>query len=112
VIEANTLLSGLGFENGGLAAAHAIHNGFTAYSKITSSHFCAIAKLANDGFPLNIFFPCLRNVDSTSTKVLASLAIAQKCEEVIFEYGHSAYEAIKNHIVSPQVEAVIEANTT
>ncbi|WP_010648745.1 glycerol dehydrogenase [Oceanobacillus massiliensis] len=30
VIEANTLLSGLGFENGGLAAAHAIHNGFTA----------------------------------------------------------------------------------
>ena len=42
---------------------------------------------------------------------LASLAIAKKCEEVIFEYGHSAYEAIKNHIVSPQVEAVIEANT-
>lgn len=30
VTEANTLLSGLGFENGGLAAAHAIHNGFTA----------------------------------------------------------------------------------
>ncbi|WP_067841418.1 glycerol dehydrogenase [Amphibacillus sediminis] len=29
VIEANTLLSGLGFENGGLAGAHAIHNGFT-----------------------------------------------------------------------------------
>lgn len=30
VIEANTLLSGVGFESGGLAAAHAIHNGFTA----------------------------------------------------------------------------------
>ena len=30
VIEVNTLLSGLGFENGGLAAAHAVHNGFTA----------------------------------------------------------------------------------
>ena len=30
VIEANTLLSGLGFQNAGLAAAHAIHNGFTA----------------------------------------------------------------------------------
>ncbi|WP_143588822.1 glycerol dehydrogenase [Terribacillus halophilus] len=30
VIEANTLLSGLGFESGGLAGAHAIHNGFTA----------------------------------------------------------------------------------
>ena len=30
VIEANTLLSGLGFESGGLAAAHSIHNGLTA----------------------------------------------------------------------------------
>lgn len=30
IVEANTLLSGLGFESGGLAAAHAIHNGFTA----------------------------------------------------------------------------------
>ncbi len=30
VIEANTLLSGLGFESGGLAACHAIHNGLTA----------------------------------------------------------------------------------
>ncbi|WP_075979975.1 glycerol dehydrogenase [Bacillus massilinigeriensis] len=29
VVEANTLLSGIGFESGGLAAAHAIHNGFT-----------------------------------------------------------------------------------
>jgi len=30
LVEANTLLSGLGFESGGLAAAHAIHNGLTA----------------------------------------------------------------------------------
>ena len=30
VVEANTLLSGLGFESGGLAASHAIHNGLTA----------------------------------------------------------------------------------
>lgn len=29
VIEANTFLSGVGFESGGLAAAHAIHNGMT-----------------------------------------------------------------------------------
>ncbi len=29
VIEANTYLSGIGFESGGLAAAHAVHNGFT-----------------------------------------------------------------------------------
>lgn len=29
VIEANTLLSGLGFESGGIAAAHSIHNGLS-----------------------------------------------------------------------------------
>ncbi|MEW9124605.1 MAG: glycerol dehydrogenase [Thermotaleaceae bacterium] len=29
IIEANTFLSGIGFESGGLAAAHSVHNGFT-----------------------------------------------------------------------------------
>lgn len=33
VIEANTLLSGLGFESGGLAVAHAVHNGLTAVAE-------------------------------------------------------------------------------
>ena len=32
VVEAATLLSGLGFESAGLAAAHAVHNGLTAVS--------------------------------------------------------------------------------
>ncbi|MDR2860811.1 MAG: glycerol dehydrogenase [Elusimicrobiota bacterium] len=30
IIEANTYLSGIGFESGGLAAAHSVHNGLTA----------------------------------------------------------------------------------
>lgn len=30
IVEANTLLSGLGFESGGLCVAHAVHNGVTA----------------------------------------------------------------------------------
>lgn len=30
IVEANTLLSGIGFESGGLSVAHAIHNGFSA----------------------------------------------------------------------------------
>lgn len=38
IVEANTLLSGLGFESGGLAAAHAIHNGLTAL-KQTHKYF-------------------------------------------------------------------------
>jgi len=34
VIEANILLSGLGFENGGLAAAHAVAQGLTGFDRI------------------------------------------------------------------------------
>lgn len=37
IIEANILLSGLGFESSGLAAAHAIHNGLTVLSE---THHC------------------------------------------------------------------------
>ncbi|HVI50824.1 MAG TPA: glycerol dehydrogenase [Candidatus Sulfotelmatobacter sp.] len=33
IVEANTLLSGLGFESGGLSGAHAIHNGLTALAE-------------------------------------------------------------------------------
>lgn len=37
IVETNILLSGLGFESGGLAAAHAIHNGMTA---LADAHHC------------------------------------------------------------------------
>ncbi len=38
IIEANTLLSGIGFESGGLAGAHAIHNGFTVLEECHSMY--------------------------------------------------------------------------
>lgn len=38
IIEANTLLSGLGFESGGLAAAHAIAMGLTAAPDLDAEH--------------------------------------------------------------------------
>ena len=34
IIEANTYLSGIGFESGGLAAAHAVHNGLTVIEEL------------------------------------------------------------------------------
>ncbi len=37
IVEANILLSGIGFESSGLAAAHAIHNGLTTLSE---THHC------------------------------------------------------------------------
>lgn len=36
IIEANTYLSGIGFESGGLAGAHAVHNGLTALEETHS----------------------------------------------------------------------------
>ncbi len=38
IVEANTYLSGVGFESGGLAAAHAIHNGFTVLEETHSMY--------------------------------------------------------------------------
>lgn len=46
VVEANTLLSGLGFEAGGLAAAHAIHDGLTA---VPQTHGLAHGQKVNVG---------------------------------------------------------------
>lgn len=38
IVEANILLSGLGFESAGLASAHSIHNGLTALDETHSSY--------------------------------------------------------------------------
>jgi glycerol dehydrogenase len=46
VTEANTLLSGLGFESGGLAAAHAVHNGLT---QVEETHHATHGEKVNVG---------------------------------------------------------------
>lgn len=46
VTEANTLLSGLGFENGGIAAAHSIHNGLT---QLEATHHATHGEKVNFG---------------------------------------------------------------
>ena len=57
IVEANTLLSGLGFESSGLAAAHAIHNGLTvaadarAYFHGEKVAFGTLAQLVLEGKP-------------------------------------------------------------
>ena len=38
IIEANILLSGVGFESGGLAASHSVHNGFTVLHQTHSAY--------------------------------------------------------------------------
>ena len=57
LVEANTLLSGLGFESGGLAAAHAIHNGLTAapqthgLTHVQKVNIGSMAQLVLEGAP-------------------------------------------------------------
>ncbi len=42
---------------------------------------------------------------------LAAEAIARKCEETLFDYGLLAYESVKRKVVTPALDAVVEANT-
>ena len=57
IIEANTLLSGIGFESAGLAGAHAIHNGLTVLEDCHSMYhgekvaFGTIAQLVLENIP-------------------------------------------------------------
>ncbi|MCE9565324.1 MAG: glycerol dehydrogenase [Planctomycetes bacterium] len=60
IVEANTLLSGLGFESSGLAAAHAIHNGLTTvpathgYLHGEKVSFGLLAQLVLEGQPRSV----------------------------------------------------------
>jgi len=58
IVEANTFLSGIGFESGGLAAAHAIHNGLTVLEECHHLYhgekvaFGTITQLALENAPI------------------------------------------------------------
>jgi glycerol dehydrogenase len=65
IVEANTLLSGLGFESGGLSAAHSIHNGFTALPESPKTYhgqkvaFGTIVQLVLEGRPMKDLYEVL-----------------------------------------------------
>lgn len=96
IIEANILLSGLGFESGGLAAAHAIHNGLTSlagthhYYHGEKVAFSTIAQLVLEnadpdelnevlGFCVAVGLPvCLADIGVDSVLYEEVLTVAQK----------------------------------
>ena len=59
IVEANTLLSGIGFESCGLAGAHAIHNGLTVLEECHSMYhgekvaFGTIVQLVLENVPMD-----------------------------------------------------------
>ncbi|THH32405.1 hypothetical protein EUX98_g1753 [Antrodiella citrinella] len=88
VVEANTLMSGLGFESGGLAAAHAIHNGFTAIPGLhhllhgEKVAFGTVAQLILVGTPtaeLEVYLAFMLSVDLPFT--FAQLGIPEVTNE-------------------------------
>jgi glycerol dehydrogenase len=78
LVEANTLLSGIGFESSGLAAAHAIHNGLTtiaathAYLHGEKVAFGLLAQLVMEGQPRSV----LHRVLSFATEVGLPITLA------------------------------------
>lgn len=97
VIEANTLLSGLGFESSGLAAAHAIHNGLTAlagthrYLHGEKVAYGTLAQLVLDDQPLDVLrkeYRFFRTVGLPTT--LEGIGIADATDEDLLKVGELA----------------------
>jgi len=97
VIEASTLLSGLGFESGGLATAHAIHNGLTAL-KPTHNYFhgekVAIGTLASliltdkDSETIDTIFGFCETVGLPTT--LADIGLENVSDEELMKAAETA----------------------
>lgn len=71
IVEANILLSGIGFESSGLAAAHSIHNGLTALEETHS--FYHGEKVA---------FGVLAGLQLIDASIQESLEVFRFCEEI------------------------------
>ncbi|MGB4985748.1 MAG: glycerol dehydrogenase [Erysipelotrichaceae bacterium] len=97
IIEANTLLSGIGFESGGLAAAHAIHNGFTVLEECHHMYhgekvaFGTLTQLVlenSDNDEINEVIDFLISVDLPVT--LKQLGIKEVTKEKIMQVAMAA----------------------
>ncbi|PPF40071.1 glycerol dehydrogenase [Pseudoclavibacter sp. AY1H1] len=121
-IEANTLLSGLGFESGGLAAAHAIHNGLTAAPQThglqhgEKVNIGSIAQLILEGAPAEeirdfIVFTTKLGLPTTLTEI--GLSTDDKHElRLVAEAATVAGETIHNMPFAVTSDDVISALTS
>jgi glycerol dehydrogenase len=124
IVEANTLLSGLGFESSGLAAAHAIHNGLTTaaathrYMHGEKVAFGVIAELMLESQPAAVVNEVLAFSTSVGLPVtFAGIGLQEPGTEVLFRIARRATalgETIHNEPfpVTPEnvIDALIAAN--
>jgi len=92
VVEANTYLSGVGFESGGLAAAHAIHNGLTVLEEThrllhgEKVAFGTITQLVLENRPLEEITAAIRFCRACGLPVsLSDLNLDQASDEHLME---------------------------
>lgn len=119
LVEANTLLSGLGFESSGLAAAHAIHNGLTAapgthaYMHGEKVAFGLLAQLMLESQPASVVEEVLAFANSVGLPTtLADIGIAHPEDELLKLVARRATapgETIHNEPMTVSPKLVVEA---
>lgn len=119
IVETNILLSGLGFESAGLAAAHAIHNGLTAlegthhYFHGEKVAFSTIAQLVLENAPKEELNEVLAFCEAVGLPVcLADIGVEQVTAEELKEVARKACipeESIHSMPFPVTEEAVVSA---
>jgi glycerol dehydrogenase len=119
LVEANTLLSGLGFESSGLAAAHAIHNGLTTalgthgYMHGEKVAFGLLAQLMLESQPSSVVEEVLAFSSSVGLPItFAEVGIANPSQELLQIIAVRATmpgETIHNEPMPVTPQMVVEA---
>lgn len=122
IVEANILLSGLGFESGGLAAAHAIHDGLTIlegthhYFHGEKVAFGTLAQLVLENADMEEITEVLEFCTKVGLPVcLADIGVESLSDEELLEVAKKASipeESIHNMTFAITVEAVAAAIRT
>jgi len=100
IVEANTLLSGLGFESGGLAIAHSVHNGLTTVAETHSyMHgekvaFGLLVQLVAEGKPQALIEEVINFSQSINLPItLHEVGLKEASDEVAMQIAERAVAA-------------------
>lgn len=129
IVEANTLLSGLGFESGGLAIAHSVHNGLTV-NESTHSYlhgekvaFGLLVQLVAEGqssntieevlaYSLSVGLPtCLADVGISEPNEVQLRAIAERAVEPS-ETAHNEPFEVTAELILDAIKAADEIGSS
>jgi glycerol dehydrogenase len=119
IVEANTLLSGLGFESAGLAASHAVHNGLTVLEETHDSYhgekvaFGVLTQLVLENRAPEEIDELLCFLVSVGLPVtLEDIGITEPTKEKLMKVAQATCapgETIHNHAMPITVDAVYAA---